>query len=819
MACSRFIHADTGAIRNVGIIAHVDAGKTTISERMLFYSGATKRIGNVDVGDTVMDFMPEERERGITIGAAATTLLWPPRKNEFSHTTVLTNIINCIEKKASNYPKSEIFEKTCENDTVSSRRVTTREKTRGETLDQVRINLIDTPGHVDFGIEVMRSLSVMDAAITILDASAGVQAQTAAVWRLAAQKRLPRIVILNKMDKIGADASMCLASIKSRFTDILPTPVQLYLEECKIADLVKCTDLYWDLKYSPDGLFVKEKPWDIDDVSKWESRSQLIEQLAMLDDELMEDFIEKDFIDNSKLKQSIRKLTLQCKIAPVFCASAVRNVGIQPVLDAIGHYLPSPLDRQIPFANYHHQDLSTGKKLNVDLLNLSKDQIMMALAFKVIFDARRGGLLVFVRVFSGTLFAGKILFNANASKKLDKMVQERPSKVFIPHADEYEPVEMITNGNVAVLIGLKATRTGDTLLYGEKNFSIKNIERFMLSNIIVPEPVFSCAVEAESQAHEEQLEKALTIIQLEDPTVRVTLDRQTGQQKISGMGELHLEIVRNRILRDLKARCNFGEVLIAYKELFDPDVDKLKITVCFSESMDLVEPGDFIEKMNPLVTGDENSDYGQGRYTLEFLLEKSEKDLELSFNPSIDSSRTEFMAAIREGVEMAAMNGPLEAHPVIGLHVHLRHCNMPDNLISPQKLGQLRSLVFNSILKNIKTRLCEPMMEVHVNVPESLLGAVVTDLCSSRRGTIQGITYNSLQDLLKNEKLQDNTILNLTNAEKLEDNTCLLHAIVPLQTLLGYANVIRSLTGGEASFEMRHLAHRPVETNRMASMQ
>nr|XP_033785179.1 ribosome-releasing factor 2, mitochondrial isoform X3 [Geotrypetes seraphini] len=499
-------------IRNIGIMAHIDAGKTTTTERMLYYSGYTRTLGDVDDGDTVTDFMAEERERGITIQSAAVTFDW----------------------------------------------------------NDHRINLIDTPGHVDFTVEVERSLRVLDGAVAVFDASAGVEAQTLTVWRQANKHQIPRICFLNKMDKTGASLSYCIDSIKQKLK-VTPLLLQLPIGEGKtfkgLVDLVTKEKLIWcPTSDMDDGrLFEKIPLAEMDNPELFEvvkdARNSLIEQVADLDDEfaelVLEDYSENlDSLPAGKFQAAIRRLTLAQRAVPVLCGSALKNKGIQPLLDAITMYLPAPNECYHDFLQWYGNDLC-------------------ALAFKVIHDKQRGSL-VFLRIYSGTMKPQSAVHNINRN------CTERMSRLLLPFADQNIEIPSLTEGNIALSVGLKQTATGDTIVTsrasamaaaqragradGMKLGASKESESLILAGIDIPEPVFFCTIEPPSLARQPDLEYALSCLQREDPSLKVKTDPDSGQTILCGMGELHIEIVHDRIKREYKLETYLGPLQIAYRE-------------------------------------------------------------------------------------------------------------------------------------------------------------------------------------------------------------------------------------------------------------
>lgn len=670
-------------IRNIGIIAHIDAGKTTTTERMLFYAGLTRRIGEVDRGDTVMDYLPEERERGITITAAAITFAWKEH----------------------------------------------------------RINLIDTPGHVDFGMEVERSLRVLDGAVTIMDGSAGVQAQTKTVWRQATRHEIPRIVYINKMDKVGADFYRSVREIREKLGGVEPICLQVPIMRddrmIAIADLISRRMLYWK---DEQGRKVTTEDWKGNDELE-SHRSQLLEQVASHNDSILEKYLDNpNHIEISEIERVLRELTLTGKITPVLCGSSFTNMGVQPIMDAILKFLPNPSERQFPLLWDHQRNLTKWKK----------DQLL-AMAFKVVHDEQRG-LLVFIRIHSGSLSTRITLRNTNRN------VRERPSKIMTIFANRFEECEEVGAGNVVVLLGLKNTKTGDTLI-SETDAVHQGL--VTLAGIESPQPVFSRAVEAESTSEEDRLAEALNIIELEDPSIKVSKDEETGQRHISGMGELHLEIVGKRITRDLRAKASFGEIQIAYKEIL---------------------PGSTKTTLRETIDRDVNGKKFVGE--IEYIVETNdqlENLIRFGDLPNIAGLREE----ITDGFQSALQDGPLASFPLIGIKILVGKIVWTEGTSSVEGM---RYLVFTSMrawLRTQSSRLVEPIMSVELTVPNEYIGSVLTDIHSGRRGVVTETTIS-------------------------EDGEHTILSEVPLVSMLGYATSLRSRTAGTASFSMQPLTYRPL---------
>lgn len=612
-------------IRNLGIIAHIDAGKTTLTERMLFQAGKIKRVGSVDDGDTVTDYLPQERERGITIVSAAVTFPWR----------------------------------------------------------QWQFNLIDTPGHVDFTMEVERSLRVLDGAVAVLDARAGVQSQTRTVWKQADKHEIARLIFINKLDKIGADWEGCLSSIERRL-GVEPLPLQW--PEGDMVDLIQ---------------------------SPGPRRTRLIEQLAMHDDVLLEKFLANEIITTPLLQQSIARACRAGKVVPVLGGSAIRMVGVQPLMDAIGLYLPPP----------------------PPLVNCT---VCKALAFKVIVDPQRGPI-TFVRVYEGRLERGMCLWRQPGGLK------ERPNRLLRAFADSYEEVDAIAAGDIGVLLGLKHTRSGDTLSFRKEDASLPGIS--------IPPPVIHCAVEAGSQSEEERLESMLANLHLEDPSLVYHREPESGQLILAGMGELHLEIVRSRILDTAKIDAQFGEVKVSLRE----GPINLQCEQHFKHHLHRELAGIKLEA------------------TVSLALSPANDGEEILIPASFNSTQAD---ALRQGLQATYQSGPL-GHPLTGIN-----CRVTE--VIGDDLDAIRQAAAESLmqaLRQIGTQSYEPIMSVTLSaVPESKVGDILTDLHSiRRRGQLVQLSEGGL-----------------------------VEAEIPLSCLSDYSAMLRSVTGGEASIDMHFKCYRPV---------
>ncbi|XP_028318275.1 ribosome-releasing factor 2, mitochondrial isoform X2 [Gouania willdenowi] len=695
------VNPDISKIRNIGIMAHIDAGKTTTTERMLYYSGYTRALGDVDDGDTVTDFMAQERERGITIQSAAVTFDWR------SH----------------------------------------------------RINLIDTPGHVDFTLEVERALRVLDGAVAVFDASAGVEAQTVTVWRQAEKHHIPCICFLNKMDKPTANLSFSIESIRHKLKAnpvLLQIPVSSGRSFTGVVDLLTNQKLTWGSKSTrDDGRAFESKALDGSDDADLlhavrEGRTALIEQVADLDDEFA-DLLLTDFSDNFdavpsiKLQEAVRRVTLARKGVPVLCGSSLRNKGVQPLLDAITAFLPSPQER------HHH------------LVRCYKEDLC-ALAFKVVHDKQRGPL-VFLRIYSGTLKPQSSILN------LSRNNTERISRLMVPFADQYVETSSLSAGNIALTVGLKQTVTGDTIVSSKASAAAaarrahgdddgggvkgKNAD-VVLSGVEVPDPVFFCTIEPPTMAKQADLENALKCLQREDPSLKVRADPDSGQTILCGMGELHIEIIHDRIRREYNIDTHLGPLQVAYRETIlqhGSATDTLDRSIGERRHVVTVEL-----TVTPL---DSQSEVASCELTLA-------DDLE-------DKLSADVRAAVHNGVHSSYLQGPLLGYPVQGVSTFI-HSVVTESGTSSAMVSACVSRCMQKALRTAGGKLLEPVMSLEVTVGEEDLGSVLGDL-AQRRGTVQDI-------------------------QSRHDDDKVLVATVPLAEMKGYSTVLRTLTSGTATFSL-----------------
>jgi len=662
--------------RNIGIMAHIDAGKTTTTERILYYTGKIHRMGEVHEGSATMDFLPQERERGITITSAATTCFW-----------------------------------------------------RGH-----RINIIDTPGHVDFTVEVERSLRVLDGAIALFCAVGGVEPQSETVWRQANKYRVPRIAFVNKMDRVGADFFNVVNMIRERL-GANPVPIQLPMGQGElftgIIDLVKMKAVV----YKEETLGATWEEFDIPRElmnMAVEYRTKMLEAVSEFDDTLLVKYLDGEEISEDEIKSAIRRATLEFKIVPVLCGSAFKNKGIQRLLDAVVDYLPSPLDINNGQIVGHHP-FKDDKVIRM----VSDDEKFTALAFKIMTDPYVGKL-TFIRVYSGTLKAGSYVYNSVQGKK------ERVGRILRMHANHREDVEEAYAGDIVALVGLKFTKTGDTLCSED--------DPILLEKMDFPEPVISVAIEPKTKADQDKLVEALAKLMDEDPTFRVTVDEETGQTLISGMGELHLEIIVDRLKREFRVEANIGKPQVAYKETI-----KRKARA----------EGKFIRQ-----TG------GRGQYGHVWIEIEPNRGKGYEFIDAIVGGVVpkEFIPAVDQGIREAMQNGIIAGYPVVDVKVTLFDGSYHEVDSSDLAFKIAASIAFKEAAKQAEPVLLEPIMEVEVITPEEYLGDVIGDL-NSRRGRIEGINMRKDGQVIK--------------------------ALVPLAEMFGYATRLRSITQGRAIYTMQ----------------
>lgn len=680
-------------IRNVGIIAHIDSGKTTTTERILFYTGRTYKIGDIDEGNTQMDWMPQERERGITIVSAATTTFW-----------------------------------------------------KG-----IRINIIDTPGHVDFTAEVERSLRVLDGGVVVFDAEEGVQSQSETVWRQADKYKVPRICFINKMDKLGANFEATVAEIKERLGAnpiVMTYPIGKEQEFKGVVDLLSMKVYIWDKpddKGGTDYTVSDEIPADIKDaVAK--VRAKTVEQIAETDDKLLNAYLNGEPIATEDLKKALRSATIAYHVVPIYCGTSLRNKGVQLVLDAIVDYLPSPVDlKEIKGINPGTNQTETRK--------LVSEEKFSALAFKIQLDPHVGKL-TYSRIYSGTLESGSYVYNVNSKK------QERVSRVLLMHANQREEIDKAFAGEIVALVGPKDTKTGDTLADPNKPI--------LLEQITFPDPVISLAIEPKTKADQEKLSYSLQRLAEEDPTFKVKINHETGQTIMSGMGELHLEILVDRMKREMGMNVNVGKPQVAYKET-------------------ITKPGDGEGKYIKQTGG-----HGQYGHCL-VKVEPLPRGEGIKFVNKIKGAAipNEFIGSVEKGVVNAAEKGILLGFPLVDLQVTLYDGSYHDVDSSDIAFQIAGSMALQSATRAAGLTLLEPIMKLEVTIPEEFMGVTIGDI-SSKRGKILGTEKRSRAVVIK--------------------------SYVPLAELSGYATIIRSLTEGRGFFYMEPSHYEEVPQNIIKAM-
>jgi elongation factor G len=676
--------------RNIGIMAHIDAGKTTTTERILYYTGRTYKMGEVHEGAAVMDWMAQEQERGITITSAATTCEWNGH----------------------------------------------------------RINIIDTPGHVDFTVEVERSLRVLDGAIALFDSVAGVEPQSETVWRQADKYHVPRIAYINKMDRIGADFERGVQTMVDRL-GAHPVPIQLPIgaesDFRGLIDLVTMKAIIYNDELGKDQEII-----DIPEELAAEAgaaREHLLEEVSHYDDELLEMILEEQEIPPQRLKQAIRKATLEIKLTPVLCGSSFKNKGVQPLLDAVIDFLPSPLD--VPpvegIEPTKSSDNGDGKPAE---RHASDDEPFSALAFKIMADPYVGKLTYF-RTYSGRLEAGSRILNVTTGRT------ERVGRILMMHANEREEVPEVFAGDIAAAVGIKQVSTGDTLAAPDKPIRLETIE--------FPEPVIKVAIEPKTKADQEKMSTALSRLAEEDPTFQVRTNDETGQTEISGMGELHLEVLVDRMLREYKVDANVGRPQVSYRETVRGSAEKVE--------------GRFVRQ-----TG------GAGQYGIVYINLEPAPGEGFDFVNKIKGGAipTEFIPAVEKGVEEATENGPRAGYPMVDIRVTLVDGKYHDTDSSEIAFKVAGSLALKEAAQRAKPVLLEPVFAVEVVTPEEFMGDVIGDL-NRRRGHVAGMEQRG--------------------------NAQVINAFVPLAEMFGYATDLRSTTQGRATYTMQFERYEEVPAN------
>jgi elongation factor G len=676
--------------RNIGISAHIDAGKTTTTERILFYTGVNHKLGEVHEGAATMDWMEQEQERGITITSAATTCFW--------------------RGMAGNYPEH-------------------------------RINIIDTPGHVDFTIEVERSMRVLDGACMVYDSVGGVQPQSETVWRQANKYKVPRIAFVNKMDRVGADFFRVHKQIHERLRgNAVPIQIPIGAEDNfqGVVDLVKMKGIVWDEESKGVKFEYVDIPANLKDTAQ-EWHDKMIEAAAEADEALLEKYLGGDTLTEAEIREGLRKRTVAGEIVPMLCGTAFKNKGVQAMLDAVIDYLPSPVD--VPAIAGHDEDDKEIER------HPSDDEPFSALAFKIMTDPFVGQL-IFFRVYSGVIDSGATVFNPTKDKK------ERLGRILQMHANQRIEIKEVRAGDIAAAVGLKEATTGDTLC--DPNAVI------ILEKMEFPEPVISQAVEPKTKADQEKMGLALNRLAQEDPSFRVKTDEESGQTIISGMGELHLEILVDRMRREFGVEATVGKPQVAYRETVRKKIEDVQ--------------GKFVKQSG-----------GRGQYGDVVITLEPDKDKPYEFVDAIKGGVVprEFIPAVDKGIRETLNNGVVAGYPVVNVKVTLTFGSYHDVDSNENAFRMAGSMAFKEAMRRADPVLLEPMMAVEVETPEEFMGNVMGDL-SGRRGMLQG-----MDDIVGGGKI--------------------VRAEVPLSEMFGYSTSLRSLTQGRATYtmEFKHYAEAP----------
>jgi elongation factor G len=676
--------------RNIGISAHIDAGKTTTTERILFYTGVSHKIGEVHDGAAVMDWMEQERERGITITSAATTCFWKGMDSSFP---------------------------------------------------EHRINIIDTPGHVDFTIEVERSMRVLDGACMVYDSVGGVQPQSETVWRQANKYKVPRLAFVNKMDRVGADFFKVYRQMRERLRGN-PVPIQVPIgAEDKfqgVVDLVRMKAIYWDDSTQGMKFEYRDIPAELLETAK-EWREKMLEAAAEADETIMNKYLEEGDLTEAEIKAALRKRTIHNEIVPMLCGSAFKNKGVQAMLDAVIEYMPAPTD--IPPVKGETEGGKPAER------KASDDEPFAGLAFKIMTDPFVGQL-IFFRVYSGVVNSGDTIYNPIKGKK------ERIGRLLQMHANQREEIKEVRAGDIAAAVGLKEATTGDTICDPEKTI--------ILERMIFPEPVISQAVEPKTKADQEKMGIALNRLAQEDPSFRVRTDEESGQTIISGMGELHLEILVDRMKREFGVEASVGKPQVAYRETIRKSVDSVE--------------GKFVKQSG-----------GRGQYGHVVLkVEPAETGKGFEFVDAIKGGVVprEFIPAVEKGLKETLPNGVLAGYPVVDVKVTLHYGSYHEVDSNENAFKMAASIGFKEGMRRASPVLLEPMMAVEVETPPDYVGNVIGDL-SSRRGMIQ--------------------------AQEEVAGTIVIKAEVPLSEMFGYSTTLRSMSQGRATYtmEFKHYSEAP----------
>lgn len=667
-------------VRNIGIMAHIDAGKTTTTERILYYTGKIHKIGETHEGAATMDFMVQEQERGITIGSAATTCYW---KNH-------------------------------------------------------RVNIIDTPGHVDFTVEVERSLRVLDGAVALYDAKGGVEPQSETVWRQADKYGVPRLAFVNKMDVVGANFDRTLKMMRERL-NAHPIAVQLPIgKEDTFKGIIDLISMKAELYEDDLGTIIQESdiPEDLVETAQ-KYREEMIEEIADFDEEVMELYLGGEDVPNDMIKKVLRRECVANQVTPVLCGSAYKNKGVQFLLDAIIDYLPSPID--IPPVTGTDRDGEIVERESAD------DAPLAALAFKIVTDPFVGKL-AYARIYSGVLKSGSYVFNSSKGKR------ERIGRIVLMHADKREEIEEAYAGSIVAIVGLKVTGTGDTLCAEDKPIILENME--------FPEPVISVAIEPKTKASQDKMTQALLKLAEEDPTFKTYTDEETGQTIIAGMGELHLEIIVDRLLREFKVEANVGNPQVAYKESIKSTAEG---------------EGKYVKQSGG------RGQYGHARIRIE--PQPAGKGYEFVNAIVGGAIPKEYIGPVDQGIQEALQSGIIAGYPVLDVKVTLYDGSYHEVDSSEMAFKIAGSMAIKDALKKASPTLLEPMMKVEVTTPEEYMGDVIGDL-NSRRGRIEGM--------------------------ELDNGAQHVRAFVPLSEMFGYATSLRSNTQGRANYSMQFDHYDPV---------
>ena len=693
--------------RNFGIMAHIDAGKTTTTERILYYTGKSHKIGEVHDGAATMDWMEQEQERGITITSAATTTFWFRTEDGKNPTGIY-----------------------------------------GDTPDEARFrfNIIDTPGHVDFTIEVERSLAVLDGAVCVLDANAGVEPQTETVWRQADRYKVPRIVFVNKMDKIGADFFNCVHMIKDR-TGAQPLPVQCPIgAETELEghiDLITMQEWVWKGEDLGASWVLTDIRDELKDKAE-EMRAEMIEIAVEMDDEVMEKYLEGEEPDQATLRRLIRKGTLEMAFVPVLCGSAFKNKGVQPMLNAVIDFLPGPLDVP-PYMGFLPDDETETRNI---ARHADDSEPFSGLAFKIMNDPFVGSL-TFTRVYSGIVSKGDSVLNSTKGRK------ERIGRMMMMHSNNREEIDWAGSGDIIALAGLKETTTGDTLCDPSKPV--------VMETMTFPDPVIELAIEPKTKADQEKMSQGLQRLAAEDPSFQVSTDIESGQTIMKGMGELHLDILVDRLKREFKVEANIGAPQVAYRETIGHEAE--------------------IDYTHKKQSG------GSGQFArVKMVIMPTEAGEGYSFESKIvgGSIPKEYIPGVEKGIKSVMDSGPLAGFPVIDFKVQLIDGAFHDVDSSVLAFEIAARAAMREGLRKAGAKLLEPVMKVEVVTPEEYTGGIIGDL-TSRRGQVTG---------------QDS-----------RGNAVAIHAFVPLANMFGYINNLRSMSSGRAQFTMQFDHYEPVPSN------